>query len=214
MFIPKHTRENKRREVIMSIELLKKLPTPTEIKADYPVTQKVARIKEERDEMIRKVFTGESDKFLVIIGPCSADNEEAVCEYINRLSRVQEEVADKLILIPNGSLSNSSITNYSHMDMRRIDLIVGVGYASDLSKVKAVLEGVVKTETAVIKDEPVDIFVSDLGDSAVDMGIRVWVKTEDYWPVRWRLLEQMKNALDENGISIPFPQMDVSIRKE
>ena len=100
MFIPKHTRENKRREVIMSIELLKKLPTPTEIKADYPVTQKVARIKEERDEMIRKVFTGESDKFLVIIGPCSADNEEAVCEYINRLSRVQEEVADKLILIP------------------------------------------------------------------------------------------------------------------
>ena len=84
----------------MSIELLKKLPTPTEIKADYPVTQKVARIKEERDEMIRKVFTGESDKFLVIIGPCSADNEEAVCEYINRLSRVQEEVADKLILIP------------------------------------------------------------------------------------------------------------------
>ena len=55
---------------------------------------------------------------------------------------------------------------------------------------------------------------SDLGDSAVDMGIRVWVKTEDYWPVRWRLLEQMKNALDENGISIPFPQMDVSIRKE
>ena len=198
----------------MSIELLKKLPTPTEIKADYPVTQKVARIKEERDEMIRKVFTGESDKFLVIIGPCSADNEEAVCEYINRLSRVQEEVADKLILIPNGSLSNSSITNYSHMDMRRIDLTVGVGYASDLSKVKAVLEGVVKTETAVIKDEPVDIFVSDLGDSAVDMGIRVWVKTEDYWPVRWRLLEQIKNALDENGISIPFPQMDVSIRKE
>ena len=121
---------------------------------------------------------------------------------------------NKLILIPNGSLSNSSITNYSHMDMRRIDLTVGVGYASDLSKVKAVLEGVVKTETAVIKDEPVDIFVSDLGDSAVDMGIRVWVKTEDYWPVRWRLLEQMKNALDENGISIPFPQMDVSIRKE
>ena len=84
----------------MSIQLLKKLPTPTEIKADYPVTQKVAQIKAERDEMIRKVFTGESDKFLVIIGPCSADNEEAVCEYINRLSRVQEEVADKLILIP------------------------------------------------------------------------------------------------------------------
>ena len=69
MFIPKHTRGNKRREIIMSIQLLKKLPTPTEIKADYPVTQKVAQIKAERDEMIRKVFIGESDKFLVIIGP-------------------------------------------------------------------------------------------------------------------------------------------------
>ena len=77
----------------MSIQLLKKLPTPTEIKADYPVTQKVAQIKAERDEMIRKVFTGESDKFLVIIGPCSADNEEAVCEYINRLSGYGKEVA-------------------------------------------------------------------------------------------------------------------------
>ncbi len=84
----------------MSIEFLKKLPTPTEIKADYPVTQKIQRTKEVRDAMIRDVFTGHSDKFIVIIGPCSADNEEAVCEYINRLSRVQEKVSDKLILIP------------------------------------------------------------------------------------------------------------------
>ena len=144
----------------------------------------------------------------------NASSEEGTVKEITIFYTKLLTIDNKLILIPNGSLSNSSITNYSHMDMRRIDLIVGVGYASDLSKVKAVLEGVVKTETAVIKDEPVDIFVSDLGDSAVDMGIRVWVKTEDYWPVRWRLLEQMKNALDENGISIPFPQMDVSIRKE
>ena len=144
----------------------------------------------------------------------NASSEEGTVKEITIFYTKLLTIDNKLILIPNGSLSNSSITNYSHMDMRRIDLTVGVGYASDLSKVKAVLEGVVKTETAVIKDEPVDIFVSDLGDSAVDMGIRVWVKTEDYWPVRWRLLEQMKNALDENGISIPFPQMDVTIRKE
>lgn len=84
----------------MSFNFLKKLPTPAEIKADYPVTAKVEQIKKERDEMIRKVFTGESDKFLVIIGPCSADNEDAVCEYINRLARVQEKVFDRLILIP------------------------------------------------------------------------------------------------------------------
>ena len=65
-----------------------------------------------------------------------------------------------------------------------------------------------------MSDKEMKVFVDELADDGVIIGFRVWVKTEDYWPVRWRLLEQMKNALDENGISIPFPQMDVSIRKE
>ena len=84
----------------MSFEFIKKLPTPDEIRAEYPVPEKVRQIKAERDAEIRKVFTGESDKFLVIIGPCSADNEEAVCDYVCRLAKVNEEVKDKLILIP------------------------------------------------------------------------------------------------------------------
>ncbi|MBS5214212.1 MAG: 3-deoxy-7-phosphoheptulonate synthase [Clostridiales bacterium] len=84
----------------MSFEFLKKLPTPKEICEQYPVSEKVARIKKERDLEIKKVITGASDKFLVIIGPCSADNEEAVCDYAGRLAKVQEQVGDKLILIP------------------------------------------------------------------------------------------------------------------
>ena len=84
----------------MSFSYLKQLPTPEEIKQTYPLSEACQKIKQERDAEIARVLRGESDKFLVIIGPCSADNEEAVCEYINRLSRVQEEVADKLILIP------------------------------------------------------------------------------------------------------------------
>ena len=84
----------------MSFEFIKKLPTPDEIRAEYPVPEKVRQIKVQRDAEIRKVFTGESDKFLVIIGPCSADNEEAVCDYVCRLAKVNEEVKDKLILIP------------------------------------------------------------------------------------------------------------------
>jgi len=84
----------------MSFEFIKKLPTPDEIRAEYPVPEKVRQIKIQRDAEIRKVFTGESDKFLVIIGPCSADNEEAVCDYVCRLARVNEQVKDKLILIP------------------------------------------------------------------------------------------------------------------
>ena len=84
----------------MSFTFEKELPTPEAIRAEYPITDRIAEIKTERDKMIRQVFTGKSDKFLVIIGPCSADNEDAVCDYVNRLSRVQEKVKDKLILIP------------------------------------------------------------------------------------------------------------------
>lgn len=84
----------------MSYVFMKKLPSPSEILEKYPISDRIAHIKSERDEMIRKVFTGESDKFLAIIGPCSADNEDAVCDYINRLSRVQEKIADKVIIIP------------------------------------------------------------------------------------------------------------------
>ncbi|MGI6011444.1 MAG: 3-deoxy-7-phosphoheptulonate synthase [Ruminococcus sp.] len=84
----------------MSIEFTKKLPTPEEIREEFPLTQRIIDAKMKRDAMIRDVLTGKSDKFLVIIGPCSADNEDAVCDYTNRLARVQEEVADRLVLIP------------------------------------------------------------------------------------------------------------------
>ena len=84
----------------MSFEFIKKLPTPAEIKEQYPLPPALVQVKEERDAEIRKVITGESNKFLVIIGPCSADNEDSVCDYVNRLAGVNEKVKDKLILIP------------------------------------------------------------------------------------------------------------------
>jgi len=84
----------------MSFEFIKKLPTPDEIRAEYPVPEHLSKIKEERDAEIRDVIVGKSNKFLVIIGPCSADNEDAVCDYINRLAKVNDKVKDKLILIP------------------------------------------------------------------------------------------------------------------
>ena len=84
----------------MSMEFIKKLPTPEEIKADYPVPEKLAQIKIEKDKEIADVITGKSDKFLVIIGPCSADNEEAVVDYTNRLAKINDKVKDKLVLIP------------------------------------------------------------------------------------------------------------------
>ena len=84
----------------MSFTYLKKLPTPAEIRARYPLSEQGRAVKQARDKAITDVITGRSDKFLVIIGPCSADNEDAVCEYVGRLARVQEKVADKLVLVP------------------------------------------------------------------------------------------------------------------
>lgn len=84
----------------MSFDFVKKLPTPAEIKEEYPFPAELVKLKEERDAEIRAVITGESDKFIVIIGPCSADNEDSVCDYINRLAKVNEKVKDKLVIIP------------------------------------------------------------------------------------------------------------------
>lgn len=122
-------------------------------------------------------------------------------------------IDNKTVVIPNGTLSNTCIVNYSHMDKRRIDLTFDVAYETNLGEAKQVLFDVVSRQTAVLPEEPVDIFVSDLKDSSVEMGIHVWVKNEDYWPARWKLIEDTKNALDANGIQIPFPQLDVQIKE-
>lgn len=120
-------------------------------------------------------------------------------------------IDNRMILIPNGTLSNSSITNVTHMEKRRIDLLIGVSYEANLAKTKQVLLDVVKSEDKILPGEPVDVYVSELADSSVQMGVRAWVKTEDYWPIRWKMTEDIKNALDANGISIPYPQMDVTV---
>ena len=123
-------------------------------------------------------------------------------------------IDNKMMMIPNGTLSNSAITNLSSMEKRRIDLQVSVSYDANLAEVKEVLKKVLSGETAILTEEAVDIYVSELADSAVQMGVRAWVKNEDYWPVRWRLLENIKNALDENHISIPYPQLDVTVKEQ
>lgn len=120
---------------------------------------------------------------------------------------------NKVVHIPNGTLADSNITNFTMLDKRRIDVSVGVAYESDLAKVKAVLTEVVESQELVLKEEPINVFVKELGDSAVEMGIRVWVKNEDFWPTKWKLTEEIKLALDKNDISIPYPQMDITVKK-
>ncbi len=122
-------------------------------------------------------------------------------------------IDNKMINIPNGTLSNATITNVSKMENRRVDLVIGVAYESDLSKVKAVLENIARTDEAVMQDEPIDVFVDELADSSINMGLRVWVKNADYWTTKWRLQERIKNAFDEHNISIPFPQVEINMKQ-
>lgn len=120
---------------------------------------------------------------------------------------------NKAIMIPNGALSNASIVNASAMDKRRLDILVGVSYNSDIAKVKAVLEKVVLEDQDRLLGEDGVVFVSELAPSSIDMGARIWVKNENYWTAKWRITENIKYAFDENGIEIPFPQMDVNLKQ-
>ncbi len=120
---------------------------------------------------------------------------------------------NKRIIIPNSQIMNAAITNYSANDTRRIDLVVGVSYGDDLDKVRATLEELISAEERILRDPAWTIAVAELADSSVNFYVRPWVKTDDYWPVRFELTEAIKKRFDEVGIAIPFPQQDVHLHK-
>ena len=139
--------------------------------------------------------------------------EEGTVSNISIFYTRLKTIDNKVVLIPNGKLSDSCITNVSMMEKRRIDIYVTVSYSADLQKTKNVLNNVAISQVLRLEGEPIDIFVSELKDSAVEMGIRVWAKNEDYWTLKWKMTEDIKNALDANHIEIPFPQLDVNLKK-
>ena len=118
---------------------------------------------------------------------------------------------NKTVVIPNGSLSNSPITNATAEKFRRLDLTVGISYQADLKKAKDILLDIYTSHPKVLKDHPIQVFVDQLADSAVIIGGRGWTATDDYWPTRWDITEEIKLRLDEAGIEIPFNQMDVHV---
>ena len=116
---------------------------------------------------------------------------------------------NKTVIIPNGSITSGTITNYSTKPTRRIDLIIGVSYDANLSDTKKILSDVVAKDSRILTDQAVTIGVSELADSSVNLVVRPWVKSADYWPVYFDLLENIKVALDDAGIEIPYPQLTV-----
>lgn len=123
-------------------------------------------------------------------------------------------IDNKTIVIPNGMLTNNSLTNVTEKDERRLDLKVDISYESDLRKAKKLIEDLIHSEERIIKDQEILVFVDELGASSVVIGARAWVKTDEYWPVRWKLLEELKLLLDSNGIEIPYQQLTVHMREE
>ena len=119
---------------------------------------------------------------------------------------------NKHMSLPNGSLTNTPITNFSRLGTRRLDLTFSVDYSSDMDTVYRVLNELVAKQKDVLKDPAPQIVLAECADSSLDFAVRVWVKTGDYWPVNFRLLDEGKRALDAAGISIPFPQMDVHVK--
>lgn len=118
-------------------------------------------------------------------------------------------VDNRLVILPNGALSNSNIINYNKLGTRMLNLTFDISYDSDLALAKAILLELANKDEAVLADEAKTVFVSELSDSSVKLGFRVFVNAADYWTAKWRITENVKLAFDERGIGIPFPQLDV-----
>jgi small conductance mechanosensitive channel len=120
---------------------------------------------------------------------------------------------NKMVVVPNAAVIGSAITNYSRHDTRRIDHVIGVSYNADLKQTKEVILKVLEADERILKSPEIQIGVSALADSSVNFVVRPWVRTEDYWNVYFDTLQAIKEGLDEEGIEIPFPQMDVHMNQ-
>lgn len=118
-------------------------------------------------------------------------------------------IDNKTIVIPNGILTNNSLTNATAKDERRLDLKVDISYEASIKEAKAVIETILKNDEAVLQDEDINVFVDAFGESSVVLGARAWTKNEDFWSAKWRILEEIKEQLDAHHISIPYQQLMV-----
>ena len=121
---------------------------------------------------------------------------------------------NKQVVVPNGILANSSLTNFTSQNMRRVDITVGISYDSDIKLAKSILLDIINADERVLKDQDINVFVAELAESQVTLGTRFWVATDDYWQTKWDMLELYKEQLEGNGIDIPFNQLCVTINEK
>lgn len=141
-------------------------------------------------------------------------NHEGTVQKIEMYYTTLLTMDNQRVMVPNATLTNNIITNVTAMDERKLDIKVGISYDSDLKRAKEILMELIEKEDRIEKDMEIQVFVDALCDSNVQLGLRAWVKTDQYWAVRWKLNEEIKNSFDEAGIKIPYPQMDVHILQD
>mgnify|MGYP001420022964 CR=1 FL=1 len=132
-------------------------------------------------------------------------------ESIRIFNTVVKTPDNRVITVPNGLIYADTITNYSAEERRRIDLVIGISYDDDIGRDKALIQGVLMQESRLLKEPPATVLLLELGESSVNFGARPWVRAVDYWSVRGDLLESIKRVIEENGLSIPYPQRDLRI---
>ncbi|MCA5960246.1 mechanosensitive ion channel [Blautia sp. RD014234] len=142
----------------------------------------------------------------------NTNSQEGTVVKIDLFYTTLSTVDNRRITIPNGNITNSSIVNVTSQDKRKLEIKVMIGYQSDLKKAKGILETLLHADPAIMSEQEMLVFVDELADDGAILGLRAWVKTEDYWPAKWRLNEEIKLTFDEEDIDIPYPQLDVHIK--
>ena len=142
----------------------------------------------------------------------NTNKQEGTVVKIDLFYTTLSTVDNRRITIPNGNITNSSIVNVTSQDKRKLEIKVMIGYQSDLKKAKGILETLLHEDSAIMSEQEMLVFVDELADDGVILGLRAWVKTEDYWPAKWRLNVEIKLTFDEENIDIPYPQLDVHIK--
>lgn len=142
----------------------------------------------------------------------STNQQEGTVVKIDLFYTTLSTVDNRRITVPNGTLTSSSITNVTSQDRRKLEIKVTISYQSDLLKAKEILNRLMHADESIRSDEEIQVFVDQLAADGVVLGMRAWVKTEEYWPAKWRMNEQIKLTFDEEGIELPYPQLDVHIK--
>ncbi|MEE1196722.1 MAG: mechanosensitive ion channel [Lachnospiraceae bacterium] len=143
----------------------------------------------------------------------SVGKYEGTVKKIDMFYTTVSTVDNRLVIIPNGQLTNNSIINVTAQDKRQLEIKVGISYDDDIRRAKSIIEELLKKQEYIMSDQDMSIFVDELGESSVVIGLRAWVPTDKYWKTKWEMNEKIKLAFDEAGITIPYNQLEVHVNQ-